>query len=45
RYEFEEVPPETFAAFTAASAKGRFFNEHIRNHFRYRQVAAGNDAG
>ncbi|TIP29536.1 MAG: KTSC domain-containing protein [Mesorhizobium sp.] len=45
RYEFEEVPPETFAAFTAAFAKGRFFNEHIRNRFRYRQVAAGNDAG
>ncbi|WP_354491364.1 KTSC domain-containing protein [Mesorhizobium robiniae] len=43
RYEFEEVPPETFAAFKAAFAKGRFFNDHIRNHFRYRRVAAGND--
>ncbi|WP_353682307.1 KTSC domain-containing protein [Mesorhizobium sp.] len=42
-YEFEEVPPATFAAFKAV-AKGRFFNEHIRNRFRYRQVAAGNDA-
>ncbi|TIN18660.1 MAG: KTSC domain-containing protein, partial [Mesorhizobium sp.] len=41
---FEEVPPATFAAFKAAFAKGRFFNEHIRNRFRYRQVAAGNDA-
>ncbi|RWB92713.1 MAG: KTSC domain-containing protein [Mesorhizobium sp.] len=45
RYELEEVPPETFAAFKAAFAKGRYFNEHIRNHFRYRQVAAGKDAG
>ncbi|RWP33079.1 MAG: KTSC domain-containing protein [Mesorhizobium sp.] len=44
RHEFEEVPPATFAAFKAAFAKGRFFNEHIRNRFRYRQVAAGNDA-
>ncbi|TIW17397.1 MAG: KTSC domain-containing protein [Mesorhizobium sp.] len=30
------VPPETFAAFKAAFAKGRYFNDHIRNHFRYR---------
>ncbi|RWN25291.1 MAG: KTSC domain-containing protein [Mesorhizobium sp.] len=43
RYEFEEVPPETFAAFKAAFAKGRYFNEHIRNRFRYRQVASGDD--
>ncbi|MER8963969.1 KTSC domain-containing protein [Mesorhizobium sp. M0701] len=43
RYEFEDVPPETFAAFKAAFAKGRYFNEHIRNHFRYRQVASGDD--
>ncbi|TIL81957.1 MAG: KTSC domain-containing protein, partial [Mesorhizobium sp.] len=41
RYELEEVPPETFAAFKAAFAKGRFFNEHIRNHFRYRLVGPG----
>ncbi|MER9223012.1 KTSC domain-containing protein [Mesorhizobium sp. M0644] len=38
RYEFEGVPPETFAAFKAAFANGRYFNEHIRNHFRYRLV-------
>ncbi|WP_352808393.1 KTSC domain-containing protein [Mesorhizobium sp. M0909] len=31
RYEFEGVPPETFAAFRAAFAKGRYFNDHIRN--------------
>ncbi|MER8406844.1 KTSC domain-containing protein [Mesorhizobium sp. M1307] len=42
-YEFEDVPPETFAEFKAAFAKGRYFNEHIRNHFRYRQVASGDD--
>jgi hypothetical protein len=45
RYEFEEVPLETFAAFKAAFAKGRYFNEHIRNHFRYRLVEAGGDTG
>ncbi|MER8827251.1 KTSC domain-containing protein [Mesorhizobium sp. M0938] len=42
-YQFEDVPPETFDAFKAAFAKGRFFNDHIRNHFRYRRVAAGSD--
>ncbi|MER9563497.1 KTSC domain-containing protein [Mesorhizobium sp. M0571] len=40
RYEFEGVPPETFAAFKAAFAKGRYFNDHIRNNFRYRLVAS-----
>jgi hypothetical protein len=35
RYEFEDVPPETFAAFKVAFAKGRYFNEYVRNHFRY----------
>ncbi|TIM35419.1 MAG: KTSC domain-containing protein [Mesorhizobium sp.] len=36
--QFEDVPPETFAEFRAAFAKGRFFNDHIRNQFRYRLV-------
>ncbi|WP_245458038.1 KTSC domain-containing protein [Mesorhizobium sp. M6A.T.Cr.TU.016.01.1.1] len=39
------MPPDTFAAFKAAFAKGRYFNDHIRNHFRYRVVATGDDAG
>ncbi|AZO28434.1 MULTISPECIES: KTSC domain-containing protein [unclassified Mesorhizobium] len=43
RYEFEDVPPETFAAFRAAFAKGRFFNDHIRNHFRYRRIPGDDD--
>ncbi|SJM34514.1 KTSC domain-containing protein [Mesorhizobium delmotii] len=43
RYEFKDVPPETFAAFKAAFAKGRFFNDHIRNHFRYRLVGPAVD--
>ncbi|OHV86001.1 KTSC domain-containing protein [Mesorhizobium sp. ORS 3428] len=43
RYEFEGVPPETFAAFRSAFAKGRFFNDHIRNCFRYRCVSDDND--
>lgn len=38
RYDFEEVPPETYVAFRSAFVKGRFFNEHIRDHFRYRPI-------
>ncbi|MER8408131.1 KTSC domain-containing protein [Mesorhizobium sp. M1307] len=45
RYEFEGVPPETFAEFKAAFAKGRYFNERIRNHFRYRLIASDSDPG
>ncbi|MER9431547.1 KTSC domain-containing protein [Mesorhizobium sp. M0408] len=44
RYEFEDVPPETFAAFRAAFAKGRYFNDHIRNNFRYHLVASDSDS-
>jgi hypothetical protein len=40
RYEFEGVPPETYAAFRSAFVKGRFFNKHIRNCFTYRRVAS-----
>ncbi|WP_352128652.1 KTSC domain-containing protein [Mesorhizobium sp. dw_380] len=43
RYEFEGVPPETCAEFRSAFAKGRYFNEHIRNRFRYR--LADNNSG
>ncbi|SJM33979.1 hypothetical protein BQ8482_380162 [Mesorhizobium delmotii] len=32
------------AEFKAAFAKGQYFNEHIRNHFRYYLVATDNDA-
>jgi hypothetical protein len=39
RYDYDAVPPETYAAFKNAFAKGRFFNEHIRDHFRYRLIA------
>ena len=40
RYDYENVPPETYAAFQNAFAKGRFFNDHIRNRFRHRLVTA-----
>ncbi|MER8377523.1 KTSC domain-containing protein [Mesorhizobium sp. M1406] len=37
-YEFLDVPLESVTAFRSAFAKGRYFNEHIRSHFRYRLV-------
>ncbi|WP_292648370.1 KTSC domain-containing protein [Mesorhizobium sp.] len=33
-----DVPPEAFAAFQSAFAKGRNFNNHIRNHYAFRLV-------
>ncbi|MEY9102940.1 hypothetical protein ABIA24_005913 [Sinorhizobium fredii] len=36
RYDYEDVPVETYAAFRRAFSKGRFFNAHIRDRFRYR---------
>ncbi|TIM21513.1 MAG: KTSC domain-containing protein [Mesorhizobium sp.] len=39
RYDYEDVAPATYAAFTKASSKGRFFNEFIRDRHRYRRVA------
>jgi hypothetical protein len=34
-YVYLDVPPETFAAMTAAFAKGPFFNTEIRDRFRF----------
>jgi hypothetical protein len=39
RYDYDAVPPETYAALRGAFSKGRFFNEYIRNRFSYRLVA------
>lgn len=38
RYDYEAVPPATYAAFRQAFAKGRFFNDYIRERFRYRLI-------
>ncbi|MER9301826.1 KTSC domain-containing protein [Mesorhizobium sp. M0496] len=37
RYDYEDVAPATYAAFRKASSKGRFFNEFIRDHHKYRR--------
>lgn len=44
RYDYEDVPPETHAAFRQAPSKGRFFNDQIRDRFRYRLVTRGRNS-
>jgi hypothetical protein len=41
RYDYDAVPHEVYAAFRNAFAKGRYFNEHIRDRFRYRLITEG----
>jgi hypothetical protein len=41
RYDYEGVEPEVYAAFKAASSKGQFFNECVRDRFRYHLVEHG----
>ena len=43
RYDYEDVPPEVYRDFRAAFSKGRFFNAHIRDRFRYREVKPESD--
>jgi len=38
RYDYDAVPEETYAAFRNAFSKGRFFNNHIRYRFGYREI-------
>ena len=43
RYDYENVPPETYGAFRAAFSKGRFFNRHIRGNFAFHPVTEAGD--
>jgi hypothetical protein len=38
-YVYEDVPPNVAADFGSASSRGRFFNETIRDRYRYREIA------
>jgi hypothetical protein len=35
RYVYEEVPNEVFEAMKRAFSKGEFFNNHIRDQYRF----------
>jgi hypothetical protein len=41
RYDYFDVPPELFAGFRTAGAKGRFFNARIRDRFVHALVPDG----
>ena len=41
RYDYENVPSETYEAFRRVFSKGRFFNRHIRDRFRYHVTPLG----
>jgi hypothetical protein len=43
RYDYRDVPPETYGAFRKAFSKGRFFNREIRGNYEYRQVDDQNE--
>jgi hypothetical protein len=38
RYDCANVPPEIYSAFRQSFAKGKYFNEEIRNRFPYREA-------
>ena len=38
RYRYHEVPEETFDAMRRAFSKGEFFNDYIRDQFRFTLV-------
>ena len=39
RYVYSDVPEEEVKAMRAAFAKGRYFNAHIRDLYKYREVS------
>jgi hypothetical protein len=40
RYKYYGVPSDVVTAFRHASSKGAFFNQCIRDHYRYEEVTA-----
>ncbi len=43
-YQYFGVPQYVYEDLTSAETPGRYFNQHIRNQFTYRQVAVGGRA-
>ncbi|MER8441444.1 KTSC domain-containing protein [Mesorhizobium sp. M1312] len=39
RYDYEAVPPETYAAFRNCLRKGPVLQDHFRDHFRHSLIA------
>jgi hypothetical protein len=41
RYVYAEVPEEEVRGLKAATSKGAYFNKHIRDQYRYRELIGG----
>jgi hypothetical protein len=41
RYVYEEVPNEVFESMKRAFSKGEFFNNHIRDNYRFVRAPGG----
>jgi hypothetical protein len=39
RYVYHDVPEQEAQALSGAFSKGRYFNAHIRDRFRFREIA------
>jgi hypothetical protein len=37
-YQYLDVPPKDYMALLAAESSGRFYNQHIKPNYDYRQV-------
>ena len=37
-YVYSDVPADEIEAFRAAFSKGRYFNAHIRDNYRFREI-------
>jgi lysyl-tRNA synthetase class 2 len=37
-YEYIDVPADVAASFQSAASKGAFFNAHIRDRYRFREL-------
>jgi hypothetical protein len=40
-YRYHDVPQETHAALMKAESKGKYFQAHIRNKFRFEKIGSG----
>ena len=38
RYVYDDVPQDVVDGFKAAFSRGIFFNQHIRDHYGYREI-------
>lgn len=43
RYVYEQVPEETYTAMRRSFSKGEFFNEHIRERYKFRRIDSPNE--